>query len=95
MKTNEKKKVDLTSSTAMSALFSPEDLAKARLNMSSVEIGDTLAMGVSDKPNVTASNASTVTYLRTGEVIRKTTSGVVIDFGYPYAQITVVSVTKQ
>ncbi len=95
MKTNEKKKVDLTSSTSMSALFKPEDLAKAGLNMSSVEIGDTLAMGVSDKPNATAPNASAITYLRTGEVTGKPSTGVVIDFGYPYAEITVITDTKQ
>ena len=95
MKTSETKKVDLSSGTSMSALFQPDDLAKAGLNMSTVEIGDTLAMGVSANPNASASNSSAATYLRTGEVIRKTASGVVIDFGYPYAQITVVSVTKQ
>ena len=95
MKTNEKKTVSLSSNTPMSALFSPEDLAKAKLNMSSVEIGDTVVMGVSDKPNATAPNASTVTYLRTGEVIRKTSAGVIIDFGYPSADITVITDTKQ
>jgi hypothetical protein len=95
MRTNDKKTVALTSNNTMNALFTPEDLAKGNVNISAIEVGESLAMGVSETPNVTVSNTSAVTYIRLGEVTRKTPTGVVVDFGYPSAEITVVSVTKQ
>jgi hypothetical protein len=95
MRNNDKKTVTLTSNNTMSALFTPEDLLKENINMSTLEVGESLAMGVSETSNATASNTSAVTYIRLGEITRKSPAGVVVDFGYPYADITVASVTKQ
>jgi hypothetical protein len=95
MRINEKKKVAFTSSTPMTQLWSPEQLAKNNINMSAIQVGDTLAMGVSDNPNATAVNSSAATYLRVGAVTRVSPSGVVVDFGYPSADVSVVSVTKK
>jgi hypothetical protein len=95
MRTNDKKKVAFNYSSSMSALFSSDDLMKANINISALEVGETLAMGVSESPNASASNTSAVTYIRLGEVTRKSPTGVVVDFGYPYAEITLASFTKQ
>jgi len=95
MRTNENKKVAFNYSSSMSALFSSDYLMNANISMSALEIGDPLTMGVSDTSTATASNTSAVTYIRFGEVTRKSAAGVVVDFGYPYAEITVTSFTKQ
>jgi len=94
MRAGDKKTVPFNYSSSMSTLFSPDDLQRANLNTSAVEVGDPLVMGVSESPNATASNTS-VTYIRLGEVTRKSSNGIVVDFGYPYAEITVLSFTKQ
>jgi len=41
-----------------------------------------------------ASNKSSMTYMRIGEVSRKTADGAVVDFGYPSADIRVISINK-
>lgn len=91
MRTNEQKRVDLSSGNSMSALFSPEELAAVNMNMSALKIGDSIALGVSDNPNATISNTSAVSYVRLGQVTRKSSSGAVVDFGYPYADISIYS----
>jgi hypothetical protein len=50
-------------------------------------------MGLSDNPNGTVSSPADISY-RIGEVTRVSPLGVVVDFGYPRADITIVSITK-
>ncbi|MCK9630084.1 MAG: hypothetical protein M0R30_00420 [Methanoregula sp.] len=95
MRTGEKKKVELTTGTTMSTIFSSDDLQRVNVNMSELQVGESLVMGVSETPNATASNTTEITYLRLGQVTRITSAGAVVDFGYPYAEITVSSSTKQ
>jgi hypothetical protein len=95
MKVNDKQSIVFTDNTSMSQLWSPAQLEKDNLNMSEIQVGDTLAMGVSSDPNATADNASATTLVRIGEVTRITAGGVVVNFGYSHADITVDSVTKQ
>lgn len=92
MRTGDSKKVVFTYPETMNRLFTPEDLQLVNLNMSALSVGESLTMGVSDRPNATASNATT--YLRLGDITRKTDAGVVVDFGYPYADITITSFTN-
>lgn len=92
MRTGDSKKVTFTYPEPMSRLFTAEELSAVNLNISAMSVGDSLTMGVSDNPNASVSNATT--YLRFGDVTRKTDSGVVVDFGYPYAEITVKSFTN-
>jgi hypothetical protein len=61
--------------------------------MTDVSVGDVFAMAVSENPNETISNNS-ASYLRVGEISRKTPTGIVVDFGYPTADIRVVSITN-
>jgi hypothetical protein len=92
MKVNEQKRVTFFSNTTMTQLWSPEQLALNKVNMSEINVGDFLTMGVSDNPEEMATNKSVLTYMRVGEVARKSTLGVVVDFGYPTADIRVISI---
>ena len=90
MKANEKKKITLMSS-ATSQFWSSETLQNNGISMDDVSVGSIVAMGVSSNPNASATNSSEKTYLRVAEVVRKVPTGVTVDFGYPTAEIKVVS----
>jgi hypothetical protein len=95
MRVNDKKNIVFSGNNSMSQLWSPAQLARNNINMSALQVGDTLAMGVSDNPNATAANSTAATYIRIGEVTRiSPNAGVVVDFGYPRADVSIVSVTK-
>ena len=95
MKTNEKKRISIPSGNLMTQSWSADQLMNNNVNISDINIGDVLAMGVSDKPEVEVSNASAIMYVRLGEVTQKDPSGVIVDFGYPVAEIKVVSINKR
>ena len=75
--------------------WSSDQLRLNKVNISEISVGDILAMGVSDNPEADVSNASAITYVRTGEITQKTQSGVLVDFGYPSADIRVVSINNR
>jgi hypothetical protein len=94
MKVNEQKKITIPSSTTMTQLWSPEQLKRNGVNMSDINIGDILTMGVSDNPEEMATNKSALTYMRIGEISQKTAEGVVVEFGYPVVDIRIVSINN-
>ncbi|MDO9033835.1 MAG: hypothetical protein Q7U51_01350 [Methanoregula sp.] len=94
MKVNEQKRIAIPSSGSMTQLWSPELLMRNGVNLSDLNVGDIIPMGVGDNPEEMASNKSTLTYMRIGEVSSKTAEGAVVDFGYPSADIRVVSINK-
>jgi hypothetical protein len=94
MKVNEQKRVNIPSSISMNRLWSPELLKRNGVNMSDINIGNVIPMGVSDNPEEMATNQSSTSYMRIGEVLQKTSEGAVVDFGYPTADIRVVSINK-
>ncbi len=95
MKLNEQKRISIPSADSMTQTWSTDQLMLNKVNISDINIGDVLAMGVSDNPEAEVSNTSAITYVRTGEITQKTQSGVVVDFGYPYADIRVVSINNR
>lgn len=95
MKVNDQKKISLPASSSMSQIWSAEQLRLNNVNISTLNIGDSFSMGVSNNPQDLATNTSAVSYLRIGEITRKTASDVVVDFGYPTAEIQVVSIGGQ
>ncbi|HET6580991.1 MAG TPA: hypothetical protein VFG36_03830 [Methanoregula sp.] len=95
MKLNEQKRISIPSADSMTQTWSTDQLMLNKVNISDISIGDVLAMGVSDNPEAEVSNTSAITYVRTGEITQKTQSGVVVDFGYPYADIRVVSINNR
>jgi hypothetical protein len=66
-----------------------------KVNISEINVGDYLSMGVSDKPEAEVSNVSSISYIRIGEVSQKSPSGVEVDFGYPVVDVKVVSINKR
>jgi hypothetical protein len=94
MKTNDRKTISLPASSSMSQVWSVEQLKRNEINIDDVSEGDIFAMAVSDNPQEMATNSSTASYLRVGEITRKTPTSIVVDFGYPTAEIRVVSINK-
>ena len=94
MKMNEQKRISIPSGNSMTQEWTTDQLMLNKVNISDISIGDVLAMGVSDNPEVEVSNTSAITYIRSGEITQKTQSGVVVDFGYPVAEVRVVSINK-
>jgi len=92
MRTSEKKNIVFNGNMSMSKIYSPSDLPQ-NTTVNSFHVGDVLTMGLSNNPNATASSPADISY-RIGEVTRVSPAGVVVDFGYPRADITIVSITK-
>jgi hypothetical protein len=97
MKTNQQKTIALPVSSSMTTSWSAAQLASQNVNISSVNVGDLFSMGVgiSDNPADVATNASALSYLRVGEISRKTPAGIVVDFGYPNIDVRVVSINSK
>jgi FKBP-type peptidyl-prolyl cis-trans isomerase 2 len=90
MKANEQKSVTLPSSSSMSQRWEKEILEKNNIDINTLSVGDTFALGVSDDPEEAASNSSSKSYLRMAEIVRITPTGIVVEFGYPRMDIRVV-----
>jgi len=95
MKINEQKRISIPSGNSMTQDWSTDQLLLNKVNISEISIGDILAMGVSDNPEAEVTNTSAITYVRIGEVTQKTQSGVVVDFGYPVADVRVVKINNR
>jgi hypothetical protein len=94
MKQNEQKSIRIPFTDSMSQVWSVAQLKSNGLNLSDVNIGDSLAMGVSDTPELAKNISSQEFYMRIGEVTKKTADGVTIDFGYPTIDVRIVSINK-
>ena len=92
MKVNGQKRIAIPSASSMTQVWSPEMLKRNGVNMSDMTVGDILTMAVSDNPEEMASNQSTQSYIRIGELTQMTDEGAVVDFGYPTMDIRVVSI---
>ena len=95
MKVNELKRINLPANDSMTQFWSAEQLAGKKVNISDINTGDIFNLGVSDNPQEIAENGSANAYLRVGEVARKTDGGVVVDFGYPMADVRIVSINAR
>jgi hypothetical protein len=93
MKTGDQKRIQLNKA-GMSQSWSKEMLEQNKVSMDDLNVGDSLAMAVSDKPEEMTSNSS-VSYTRIGEITSKTDDGVVIDFGYPYVDISITAINPR
>jgi hypothetical protein len=92
MRTSEKKNIVFNATMSMSKLYTPADLP-VNTTVDSYHVGDVLTMGLSTNPNATVSSSADISY-RIGEVTRVSPAGVIVNFGYPRADITIVSITK-
>jgi hypothetical protein len=90
MRSGDQKRIPVPNSS-MAQDWSATTLTHNGVDINTLNIGDVLAMGVSDNPEAMATN-STVTYTRLGQVTSKTNDSVTIDFGYPAVDISIVSI---
>jgi hypothetical protein len=93
LKTGDQRRIRLPNAS-LSQTWSKEMLDRNKVSLDSLSLGDSLAMAVSDKPEEMESNTS-VTYSRIGEITNKSADGVVVDFGYPYVDITVTAINPK
>lgn len=93
LKTNEQKKISTTTGKPMTQFWTKDQLMKNNLNVSSLQVGEVLALGVSDNPDAAVTNTS-VYYIRMGEIANVTADGVMLDFAHPNMDISVVSINK-
>jgi hypothetical protein len=75
----------------MAQEWSAEQLTRNGVNITDLNTGDILAMGVSENPAEMTTN-TTITYTRVGQVVSRTNESVIVDFGYPSADISIVSI---
>jgi hypothetical protein len=95
MKTNEQKTISIPFRDAMTQTWSVAQLKSNGVNLTDINTGDFLSMGVSDSPELDK-NSTALTYsVRIGEVTKKTADGVVVNFGYPTIDIRVVSINSR
>ena len=92
MKTGDQKHVQIPGGS-IAQLWSAESLNTSGIKLSDLRIGDLLPMAVSDQPEEMASNTS-VTYSRIGEITKITNESIVVDSGYPAADISIVSINE-
>lgn len=93
MRTGDQKRIRIPN-ISMTQDWSAAQLTSNGVNIEDIKLGDILTMGVSDNPELNASN-TTITYTRMGQVTRKTNESVIVDFGYPSADISIVSINAK
>ena len=59
-----------------------------------MEVGQLIALGVSENPDAVSENSTAQYYVRIGEITNKTSDGITLDFAYPSVDVTVVSINK-
>ncbi|MFA5266341.1 MAG: hypothetical protein WC379_00080 [Methanoregula sp.] len=91
MKTGDQKRIAVPNAS-MSQEWSAEQLLSNGVDIRDMKVGDVLAMGVSDNPEEMATNITAITYTRVGQLTNKTNESVVVDFGYPTVDISIVSI---
>jgi FKBP-type peptidyl-prolyl cis-trans isomerase 2 len=90
MRTGDQKKIQIANSS-MAQEWSAAQLTRNGVDIGNLTVGDFLAMAVSDNPEGMITNTTT-TYTRFGQVTGKTNESVIIDFGYPAVDISIISV---
>jgi len=97
MKANEKKRISFPGNGTLTEFFPEASLQHNKVNLSELSVGESLAMAVSDTPELAVANVSAA-YVRIGQVTQIIPTGdkmgVSVDFGYPAADITVTSINS-
>ncbi|WP_292425136.1 hypothetical protein [Methanoregula sp.] len=94
LNTNGKKTISLASKQPMTQFWSADQLASNNMSLSSMQVGQLLALGVSDNPEAASDNSTAQYYVRLGEITNKTSDGITLNFAYPSVDVTVVSINK-
>jgi FKBP-type peptidyl-prolyl cis-trans isomerase 2 len=91
MRANDQKTITLPADDSMTQFWTVDQLQRNNVNLSSIRVGDVLAMGVSNNPLEEQSNTTSLNF-RVAEITGKTDAGATVDFGYPRIDIKVVSI---
>ena len=94
LNTNGQKTISLESNKPKTQFWTADQLAKNNMNLSSMQVGQLIALGVSDNPEAASDNSTAQYYVRIAEITNKTPDGITLDFAYPSVDVTVVSVNK-
>jgi len=95
MKVNEKKTITVATGIPMTQFWTADQLLERKLNLSDVQVGYVIPLGVSENPEAQTENTTATYYIRLGEVTDKTADGVTIDFSQPIVDVSVVSINKR
>jgi len=94
MKLNEKKNIVIPSSSSMTQTWTSAQLTRNGVNITELNVGDKLAMGVSDNPSAMV-NSTELSYVRMGEVTKKNPDSVEVNFGYPSIDVGIASISSR
>lgn len=94
LNTQGQKTISLVSKQPMTQFWSADQLVKNNMSLSSMQVGQLIALGVSDNPEAAVDNSTAQYYVRIGEITNKTPDGITLDFAYPSVDVTVVSINK-
>ena len=95
MKVDEKKTIPVNNGMPMTQFWSVDQLRERKLNLSDVQVGYVIPLGVSENQDAATENSTATYYVRLGEVTNKTTNGVTIDFAHPIIDVSIVSINKR
>jgi len=95
MKQNEQKTITIPFTDSMFRVWSVAQLKSNGLNLSDINIGDSIPMEVTDTPPELARNTTPqVFYTRIFVVTKKTADGVTFGYGYPAIDVRIISINK-
>ena len=92
MKKNEKKTINVVSGIPLTQFWTADQLRERKLNLSDVQVGTVIPLGVSENPVATTDNSTGTYYIRLGEVTYKDADGVTIDFAQPIIDVSIYSI---
>ena len=92
MKDGDKKNITMPGAMPMVQTWPAASLARQNISISTLRVGDQLAMGVSENQSAIASNNTGSSYIRLAEITNISSDGIAISFGYPVYQVTIASV---
>jgi hypothetical protein len=93
MKTGDQKRIQIPNSS-IAQEWSAAQLYNNSVDINNLKVGDFFALGVSDDPEAMVKNTS-ITYTRVGQISNKTNESVIVELGYPTADISIVSINAK
>jgi FKBP-type peptidyl-prolyl cis-trans isomerase 2 len=93
MKTGDQKRIRIPNSSMVQE-WSAVQLSNKSVDINELSVGDFFALGVSSDPEAMMKNESK-TYTRIGEIVQMTNESVMVDLGYPSADISIVSINAK
>ncbi|MFA4877759.1 MAG: hypothetical protein WC586_10120 [Methanoregula sp.] len=94
LKTKDRKMIALPAENSMTQFWSAEQLIRNNVNLTRIQVGDVLAMGVSNNPAESQNDTASLSF-RVAEITGKTNAGATVDFGYPRIDVSVAAINAK